>query len=446
MLPETSSAISQAEEVFRPWRNKGMFAALLVALAACFLIVCRLESSQVLESQIALGIHPTEAATFVALAIAAVLLVLTLLAIRARRSLVATGELRVSTSRLFFSGGPSNVAQSVDDLRGIACRYTGAGTRMQFREGVIELPGQWLPPDWRRTWRGWQAPGGAAIRLSRKSHPLLAALHARRPDLRPKLSGIWFELLLGLLLVIAPKISIYPLYAEARRTVSRQSVDDVAIKAFQEGRYEEACAAYRTALPSLKQDLYGSQHAAEFLSYCGDPKGAVEAFVGFEGQPLWPDKADPIHLAQLRIARGRYDQAENLLEGRPSYLLYVTLAEQCRHKEAEEVLGKVAEKDGLAKVLVFRHRGSDIEATTGADALCETFVQHKPWTPSWLARVFESCILAGGASKAMEDSRFAPAVRALPGLRAELIQFTEREAPGSANDLKVVMRQLDHGK
>lgn len=117
------------------------------------------------------------------------------------------------------------------------------------------------------------------------------------------------------------------------------------------------------------------------------------AIVAYDGQPLWPVEADPARLAQLRIAGGRFGQAESLLQKRPSYLLYVALAEQGRPKEAEEVLSKVAEKDGFAKALLLRHQSSGREAMSAAETLCSTFVQHRPWTPSWLARVFESWIL-----------------------------------------------------
>lgn len=62
--PEHGPAGSQTDEVFRPWRSEGMYTALLVVLVTGFLVVCRLETNQILESQIALGIHPSVAATF----------------------------------------------------------------------------------------------------------------------------------------------------------------------------------------------------------------------------------------------------------------------------------------------------------------------------------------------------------------------------------------------
>lgn len=99
-------------------------------------------------------------------------------------------------------------------------------------------------------------------------------------------------------------------------------------------------------------------------------------------------------------------------------------------------------RKGIAHVLLLRHQGRRNEARDAAGALCAGLSAQEPWTPSWLARVFESCILSGGARKPMEDRRFKPAIRALPGLRAELIQFTRREAPELEADLTSVMAEV----
>jgi hypothetical protein len=147
---------------------------------------------------------------------------------------------------------------------------------------------------------------------------------------------------------------------------------------FQDGRFAKAWDSYKRALPTLRHDLYGSQHAAEFLLYCGDLKAATQAFVGFDGTPFWPSPPDPEVLARLRIANRKYAAAEALLQDRPSYLRYVALAEQGRRVEADDVLERVAEKDGLASVLLLRHRGRRDEAQRAADALCSGFLTHKP--------------------------------------------------------------------
>jgi hypothetical protein len=432
--------------VFRPWRSEHLYGVLLVVLAAILFGVCYLETGQILESQIALGIDPNEAARFVSLAIVGEMLILTFWALKARRSLLAEGEVRLGGTTLLVSEGPTPMTRDTAELRSVASSPAGANILMLFSEGRIHLPGQWLPPGWKRTWRGWKTPDGAAVRLTRKTHPLLLALRALRPDLKPRLSGIALDLVLGLLCVLFPRIGTLPLYAEFRRMADHPDVDDVAMKDFQEGRYGQSCEAYRRALPDLQRDLYGSTHAAEFLLYCGDPKAAVRAAVGFDSQPFWPGSLDPEALARIQISLGRHAKAKQLLKGRPSYLLYVALADQGRRSEANEVLKQVAERDGLARVLLLRRLDRSNEPRQAANTLCANFLQHKPSTPSWLARVFESCILAGGVGRTREDPRFEPAIRALPGLRDDLIRFTEREAPETTEELKSVMAELARGQ
>jgi hypothetical protein len=442
MIPNHSFlAGSTAGDVFRPWRSEFAYSTLLIVLTGILFVVCRLESDQILESQIALGIDPGEVAKFVSLAILVEMLNLVFLAVRARRSLLATGELRFVGSSLTLSRGLSSQFKNLDDLSRVSCQASGSNVRMQFPEETIRLPGQWLPPGWRRTWRGWRTPEGEAVRLRRKTHPLLAALHLRRPELKPRFAGIGVEVLVGVLCAVAPRIGSYPLYAEARRLAARQNVDDVAMKDFQDGKYLQACEAYRRALPGLNHDLYGSQHAAEFLLYCGDARAAVKAFLGYDVQPLWPFPLDPVALARIRLFSGRYAQAESLLGHMPSYQLYLAIIGQGRQAEADHILEGLAGKDGLARVLLLRHQGR-AEAQDAAGVLCSSYLTHKPATPSWLARVFESCILAGGARKVTEDHRFGPAVVALPGLRDELVQFTDREAPESAREVKAAVGQI----
>jgi hypothetical protein len=432
-------------ELFRPWRSERIYAIALVILACCFGLLCYLESTDILESQIALGVDPIEAAKWVALGIAAGLGLLAFWAIRLNRSLLAHGELRLSGSALILEKGASVVSKDVANLRRLTSYPAGANVGMSFPDARIRLPGQWLPPGWRRTWKAWSSPDGSAVRLRRKTHPLLISLRSRRPDVRPKLAGLAGELIAGLLAVALPGIGSFPLYSEVRRMANRPRVDDAALKDFQRGRYVQACEAYKRAWPGLRKDLYGSQNASEFLLYCGDTKSAVQAFVGFDTQPGWPFPLDPAALARIRISRGRYIQAEDLLRGRHSYLSYVALADQGHRTRAEEVLNEIAGRDRLARVLLLRHRGLQAEAREAADASCAAFRKHRPRTPSWLARVFESCILSEGATRALEDPRFEPAIRAMPGLRAELVRFTEREAPDFTEELKSVIQRLGLG-
>lgn len=429
------------EEVFRPWRSERHYTVALIVLACSFGLVCCLESTDILESQISLGIDPIETARWVGLSIAVVLGLFAFGATRLKRSLLASGELRLSGSALILERGASVVEEDVADLRRVKSHPGGANVGMSFPDGRIRLPGQWLPPGWRRTWKGWRVPDGSAVRLRRKTHPLLLALRSRRPDLKPRLAGVSGGLIAGLLVAVLPAIGSFPLYSEVRRFASQPRVDDVAINDFQEGRYVQACEAYKRAWPGLRNDLYGSQHAAEFLLYCGDPKSAVQVIVGYDVQPLWPYPPDPAALARIRIARGRYEQAGDLLRVRHTYLSYVALAEQGRHARADDVLAEIAGHDRLARVLLLRHRGLQAEARKAADELCAAFRKHKPRTPSWLARVFETCILSEGVAKAVEDPRFEPAIRAMPGLRAELVQFAEREAPDRAEELKAALQR-----
>jgi hypothetical protein len=91
-----------------------------------------------------------------------------------------------------------------------------------------------------------------------------------------------------MLAVFMANLGSYPLDNEARRAADRKRVSDVAMKAFQEGRYLEACEVYRRALPDLKYKVYASERAAESLLYCGDRKSAVKAAVGYDITPFWP--------------------------------------------------------------------------------------------------------------------------------------------------------------
>jgi hypothetical protein len=131
------------ENLFRPWRSEAAYAALLVVLASLLVAFWYIESHQVLESQIALGIDPDEVVKFVSVAIAAGTLILTFSALRARRSLLATGELRLSGSTLLVSTGSSSVAREIGELQQVRSYPSGAGMRMLFRDGVVRLTGQW---------------------------------------------------------------------------------------------------------------------------------------------------------------------------------------------------------------------------------------------------------------------------------------------------------------
>ena len=435
---------AQRQEVFRPWRSERSYAISLVILTSCLLVVCYLESTTILEGQIALGVDPTEVSKWVALAIAGELVLLTFWAVRLRRFLLASGELRLSGSTLTLVKEMSALIRDTVELQCITSYPGGANVEMAFPAGKIRLPGQWLPLGWKLTWRGWRTPDGASVRLRRKTHPLLVALRSQRADLKPRLAGIWVEIIAGLLSAVLPEVGSLPLYMAARRGLDRPRVEDTATRQFQEGRYIEACETYKRALPGLRYDLYATQYASEFLLYCGDFKAAVQAFLAFDVQPLWPFPPDPEVLARIRISRGRYKQAEELLRGRPSYLLYVALVEQGRRIQADEVLNQIQSRNRLAHVLLLRHRGLQDQAKAAADTLSASFHKHEPQTPSWLARAFESSILSVGASKTAEDPRFAPAIRDLPGLRTELIRFTEREAPESAENLKLIIRKLEH--
>jgi hypothetical protein len=414
-----------------------------IAVLACgFGVMCYVESTTLLETQIALGADPFEVSAWVSMAIFGALAFLVLLAVRLRRSLLVQGELRLVGSSLILKRESTYTTRDLAELRSATSYPAGANMSLLFSERV-RLPGQWLPPGWKRTWRGWVAPDGTRARLRRKTHPLVLALCARKPDLKVGLAGVPAEVAACLLLALLPRVGTAPLYLEARKLATRANITDTANVQFQEGRYLEACDTYRRASSALRNDDYGSQWAAEFLLYCGESKLAVQAFVGFETQFLWPGQLDPDGLARIRISRGQYRQAEGLLHGQPSYLLYVTLAEQGKTDQADQVLHEIAKRDGLARVLLLRHSGDARTAQVAEDELCTTFRGHKPWTPSWLARVFESCILAGGMESVKQDPRFESAIRSLPGLRAELTAFTAREAPGYLQSVKAAMERYE---
>lgn len=432
------------ESVFRPWRSEASYKVLLAAVAVILVFVWYAESHPILESQIALGCDPDEVLQFVLVGLAGVTLLLTFSVLRARRSLLATGELRLTDSTLIVAAGSSSpVSREMSELRRIRCPPSGAPVRLEFSDGTITLPGQWLPPGWKRTWKGWSSPAGA-VKLSQKTHPLLAALNEQRPDLPRKVLGlgtglarlVGAELLLGLLFAFFVNVGSYPLYRDSRRVGARQRAYDAAQKAFQEGRYLEVCESYRRALPDLY--LYGSVHAAECLLYCGDRKSALRAAVGYNLQPLWPVAMDPDVLARIRIASGRYGQAEELLCGYPGLLLYEALAELGMRSEAERTLNGLAPKNAMANVLVLRHGGRQREAQEAAEVLCAASRKWVPWSPPMLVAGFERCLLARGVRGLGEDPRFAPARKTLPEVRSELIRFAGREAP----ELQAELRSL----
>jgi len=122
----------------------------------------------------------------------------------------------------------------------------GANVALWFSEKV-RLPGQWLPPNWKRTWRGWTTPDGTRVRLRRKTHPLLLALRSRRPDLRLRVAGIPAAVAACLLCVLLPRVGSAPLFLEARKLAGRPDVNDIAKVQFQEGNYRQACDTYERA-------------------------------------------------------------------------------------------------------------------------------------------------------------------------------------------------------
>jgi len=85
--------------VFRPWRSEGIYSAAIVILACCFGVVCYLESTTLLETQIALGADPFEVSAWISMAIVGALGLFLFWAIRLRRILQAEGELRLAGRR-----------------------------------------------------------------------------------------------------------------------------------------------------------------------------------------------------------------------------------------------------------------------------------------------------------------------------------------------------------
>jgi hypothetical protein len=191
--------------VFRPWRSELIYSIGIFILACCVGAVCYLESTTILESQIALGADPLEVSTWVGVAILGALGLFAFWAIRLRKSLMAEGELRLSGSSLSLRRSSSLVAKDISELRRVTSYPGGANISLWFSEG-LRLPGQWLPLGWKRTWNGWKTPDGAKVRLRRKTHPLLLALRARRADLRPGLAGIPVAVAAGLFCALLPNL------------------------------------------------------------------------------------------------------------------------------------------------------------------------------------------------------------------------------------------------
>jgi hypothetical protein len=317
-----------------------------------------------------------------------------------RRALLPEGELRFLVDQLVLQSPGRSGMRAAAAIERISSAPSGSNITIRFDEAKMRLHGLWLPGTWKWTWRGWRRPDGGIVRLNIRTHPLLAA----------------------------PRLGFLPLLVHAaKHPVVEPGPSEAAKMDFQNGRYARACATYRESVNVLRRDPYGTGDATEFLLYCGDAVGAVRAFVGFEPGPFAFDSPRKEHLARIRLATGRYDQAEALLGGEPSYLLYEAIAAQNRWEEADEILDQVAVKDGLARMLRLRRSGSGKESRRAAEDLCSAFLTHRPAAPRWLARVFESCIAAGRLDEVRD--RLVPAAQALPGLRQELLRFTRREFP-----------------
>ncbi len=253
---ETPASSLVPEEVFRPWRRPQTYLLVLAVFGAILGLVGYLLTHVMLESQIALGLDPWEVVMFISIALVGAVIVMAFELIALRRSLLAEGELRFRGSTLILSRGGSCVARDASEVRRIACSGVGADIAMKFSNAVMNLPGQWLPPGWVPTRRGWRTPSGVTIRSSREANPVLAALLRRRPDLKPRVRGrvtqfVLVRSLLGLLGALFLAVAEYPLMSESREALARHRRDEILLESFQAGRYAEACAAYRRALPDL---------------------------------------------------------------------------------------------------------------------------------------------------------------------------------------------------
>lgn len=231
--------------------------------------------------------------------------------------------------------------------------------------------------------------------------------------------------------------------SESREALARHRRDEILLESFQAGRYAEACAVYRRALPDLKYDLYGSYDASQILLYCGDIKGALTAALGYQTMPFWPDAMDPRVLAAIRLAMRKYSEAERLLRlGEPDNLLYVALASQGRSDEAEEALEAVAKGGGFSQIVLLRHRGQAAEARKLSDVVCSRLEGMTKPLPLVLARSIESCMLAQGIEKTALKRRFSEALHGLSGLRDEINRFAEREMPESRLEVQGALDRL----
>lgn len=306
--------------------------------------------------------------------------------------------------------------------------------RLRFENTLIRLPGLWMPDGWK--WRLFRlrSPEGESWTPRRKKHPLLLTLLHLRPDLTIHRHLAWGLLLPALLLGLSTNLFEVQLYLDARESLRLHQEEEVVLADLRAGRYRAACSGYESLIPKARHQLYLAENAAAMQVYCGNLKLALRAALDYDVQPLWPFAMDKSTLAGIRLAQQRYEEAERLLQGGRSgnYILYLALVKQGRTDEANEILAQDKRPSGRVgvfdKAILLRRTGRLPESRAEAE-LMWSHCKVSPSIPRWLSRPILVAILTEKQENIVTAvAMLGSAFRDLPGFRAEVFDFAEREA------------------
>ena len=427
---------------------------LWVILALTLFMAFFQEWRRVLPSELALGMDPAICSRLLLFVSSIQVILLGFLFLEARRIVAVRGSLAVIGDQLQGELNGRRFSYLWSSLRRIDAEVGGRNARLLFGATSVWLPGMWLPQGWRRTLLGFRSPRGKLWLPRRKQHPLLVELLRLRPDLRVRRHFRLKILLPALLLLIATEsLEIVP-YLESRRFSRLAKRETAAIADFQAGRYRAACSAYETLLREGKSFAL-AWDVAETQVLCGDLGSALAAVSrsGYPGFPSGPSRSGPMGsstLAHIRLAQGRYKEAERLLRQDPrgSYLLYLAVAKQGRSEDANTVLAEAAggRSASFEKALLLRRTGKTAESRVAAESVWHRLEASSHPLPILLERPILVAILTDDPEKIRAAlRRFAGALRELPGFRAEVLDFTAREAPERLSEIQEAIEKADRG-
>jgi hypothetical protein len=183
-------------------------------------------------------------------------------------------------------------------------------------------------------------------------------------------------------------------------------------------------------------------NAADMQIYCGDLKSALRAALGYDSQVFWPSPMDSSTLARIRLAQGRYVEAERLLRASSSGndLLYVAIVSQGRTEEANAVLAQGQNLSGrvgvFSRALLSRRTGRITESKAEAEVIWSNR-KCAPSLPRRLSRPILVAVLTENPDNIEAAVRcLGSGFRDLPGLRSEVLDFVQREVPEQVSTVR----------